>query len=305
MNKEFHGIIPALVTPFTPRDEVDTAGLRWIVGNCIKNGVHSIIVNGSLGEFTNLSTSERQTIIKTTIEEVNGKIPVIVGVGSPGTKNAVELAKEAAEMGADALLVLPPFYFQIGEDAVFAHFKTIAESVDTPMMVYNFPGTTKITMSPPLVARLAQIDGIIGIKNSYDSVTHLRELVRLTKDIKTFSVIAGLEDLLLPGLLLGARGSVSGLSNFVPQVLVEVYNKYTSGNISGAAELFNRVVVPLKVLAPPPEPISSLKIGVKLVSGKTSTMVRYPLLDAAQGTEEKMGAFLREQALIPQSQSAK
>jgi len=305
MTKEFHGIIPALVTPFTVRDEVDTAGLRWIVSNCVKNGAHSIIVNGSLGEFTNLNAAERQSIIKTVIEEVNGKIPVIVGVGSPGTKNAVELAKQAAEMGADALCVLPPFYFQVGEEAVFAHFKTIAESVDKPIMLYNFPGTTKITMSPSLVARLAQVDGIVAIKNSFDSVVHLRELVRLTKDIKTFSVIAGLEDLLLPGLMLGAKGSVSGLSNFVPQVLVEIYNRFTSGNISGAAELFNTVVVPLKVLAPAPEPISALKIGVKLVSGKTNAMVRYPLLDAAQGTEEKMGAFLRAQGLIPQPQTAK
>jgi 4-hydroxy-tetrahydrodipicolinate synthase len=305
MNKELHGIVPALVTPFTARDEVDTAGLRWIIGNCIRSGANSIIVNGSLGEFTNLNAAERRSVIDTAVDEVNGKVPLIVGVGSPGTKNAVDLAREAAELGADSLVVLPPFYFQIGEESVFAHFKTIAESVDIPIIIYNFPGTTKITISPPLVARLAQVEGIIGIKNSFDSVVHLREIVRLTKDIKTFSVLAGMEDLLLPGLLLGAKGSISGLSNFIPQVLVEVYSKYTSGNISGAAELFNRVVVPLKVLAPAPEPISALKIGVKLVSGSTTAKVRHPLLDAPQETEEKMGAFLREQALVPQPQSAK
>jgi 4-hydroxy-tetrahydrodipicolinate synthase len=294
-----------MVTPFTSRDEVDTAGLKWIVNNCIRAGAHSIIVNGSLGEFTNLSGTERSLVIRTVIEEVGGRIPVSVGVGSPGTQNAVELAREAAEMGADNLLVLPPFYFQIGEEAVFAHFKTIAESVDVPIVIYNFPGTTKITLSPSLVARLAQVDGVIGVKNSFDSVVHLRELVRLTREIKTFSVISGMEDLLLPGLLLGARGTVSGLSNFVPQTLVEIYDKFQRGDVKGAAELFNNVVVPLKVLAPAPEPISALKMGVKAVSGITTARVRYPLLDAPVGTEEKMTTFLKEKGLIAQAQPAR
>jgi len=296
--KGARGIIPALVTPFTSSDELDTEGFRWLCRNSIQNGVHGLILNGSLGEFPNLSKEERRRIIEIAVEEANGRLPVIVGVGSPSTGIAVALAKEAAELGADMLEVLPPFYYQIGDDAIFAHYKAVADAIEIPIILYNFPAATKVNLSPQLVARLAQIDGIVGIKNSVDSLIHLRELVRLTGGTQ-LTVMSGMEDYLLPGLLLGTKGTVSGLGNFVPQVLVKIYDDFMKGDVMKASDLFNRVIVPLKALAPPPEPISALKIGVKLVSGVTTAKVRYPLMDAAPGTERKMESFLRENGLLP------
>ena len=296
--KELHGVLPAMVTPFTSKDELDVNGFRWICDNAISSGVHGLIVNGSLGEFVSLRQAERQKIIEIAVETASGKLPVLVGVGNAGTGIAVELAKEAADLGADLLLVLPPFYYQAGDDALFAHYKTISDSVDIPVVIYNFPGTTKVNMNPALVAKLADAANIVGIKNSVDSLIHLRELVRLTAG-KKFSVLSGMEDYLLPGLLLGTKGTASGFSNFIPQVIVEIYEDFMKGDITKASDLFNKIVVPLKALAPPPEPISALKIGVKLVSGVTTSHVRLPMMDAPTETERRMSAILRENGLIP------
>ena len=296
--EQLHGILPALVSPFTEHNEFDKDGFRWLCRNSIEKGVHGLVLGGSLGEFPNLSNEERLTAIRIAVDEANGKIPVLAGSSSASTDEAIVLARQAKDEGADAAMILPPFYYQSTEEAVFRHYDTIAHAVDIPIVIYNFPATTKVNLSPTFVAKLAKVDGIAGIKNSVDSMVHLRELVRLTRDIRTFSVVPGMEDYLIPGLLVGAKGSVSGLSNFVPQIIVKIYEEYMKGSIKEASDLFNRVVVPLKALAPPPEPISALKIGASLV-GPVSARVRLPILDAPDGTREAMKKFLGSSGLLP------
>jgi 2-dehydro-3-deoxy-D-pentonate aldolase len=298
--KEFRGIFPALVSPFTQQGALDPVALRWLCRNCVEKEVDGLILGGSLGEFPNLTFDEKEAALRVAIDEVNGKIPILAGANSASTDESIRLAKMAKDVGADAALVLPPFYFQVTDEAVFRHFDAVAHAVDLPVMVYNFPGTTKVNLTPPFIARLAHVEGIVGVKNSVDSVIHLREIVRLTKGIKGFSVLAGMEDYLIPGLLLGAHGSVSGLSNFVPQVLVNIYRDFVAGNIAKASETFNTTIVPLKALAPPPEPISALKIGASLV-GPVGTRVRLPLLDAPAGTKESMSELLADRGLLPPS----
>jgi 4-hydroxy-tetrahydrodipicolinate synthase len=298
--RELKGIIPALVTPFTSDNTLDEDGLRWLCRNSIENGVHGIIVAGSLGEFPNLTDAERRRAVEVVVNEVDGRVPVLAGVGSPSTKRALDLVEESSKLGADFALVLPPFYYSATEETVLKHYQTIAKSATIPLILYNFPDTTKVNMSPQLVARLAELEAVMGIKNSVDSLIHLRELVRLTKNVgKSFAVLAGMEDYLIAGLLLGAKGTVSGLSNFIPQVLVEIYNKMMEGKVKEASAIYNDMIVPLKALAPPPEPIGALKVGVKLVSQKTTALVREPLHAAPGETEAGMKAFLLGARLLP------
>jgi 4-hydroxy-tetrahydrodipicolinate synthase len=295
------GVMPALVTPFTTSDDVDKTASRWLVRNAIEGGVHGVICAGSLGEFPSLTDEERQTVIKTVVDEANGKVPVIAGVGSGSTKTSIILAKEAADIGVDAIEALPPFYFNIGDEAVYQHYEKLASSVNVPVIIYNFPGTTKVTMSPALITRLAEIPNIVGIKNSVDSLLHLRQIVRSTRKIaekKPFAVLCGIEDYLLPGLLLGAKGTVSGFSNFIPKILVQIYNNCLNGKITEASDLYNRIVAPLKELAPPPEPVGALKTGASLF-GPVGTAVRLPLLDAPKDTAGKMKAILQSEGLLP------
>ena len=294
------GVMPALVTPFTKSDEIDESALRWLARNAIEGGVHGVICSGSLGEFPCLTDEERQKVIKTVVDETNGKVPVIAGVGSGSTKIAITLAREAADIGVDAIEALPPFYFNIGDEAVLTHYQKLASSANVPIIIYNFPGTTKVVMSPALIAKLAEIPNIIGIKNSVDSLIHLKQIVRNTREVskkKPFAVLCGIEDYLVPGMLLGVKGTVSGFSNFIPKVLVQMYDYCISGKVTEAAELYNRIVAPLKDLAPPPEPVGALKTGASIF-GPVNTAVRLPLLDPPKDTVAKMKAILQQEGLL-------
>src|SRR5208283_433320 len=133
------GVIPALVTPYTKTNEVDVAALRWLVRNAIESGAHGLMVVGSLGEFPNLTQAERALVIRSAVEEADGRVPIIAGIGSSSTGMAVAYAKDAAENGADFLLSLPPYYYNVGEAAVYSHYETIAAAVDLPVVLYNFP----------------------------------------------------------------------------------------------------------------------------------------------------------------------
>ncbi|HYB03061.1 MAG TPA: dihydrodipicolinate synthase family protein [Nitrososphaerales archaeon] len=299
MYKDPHGVIPALVTPFTKSDEVDERGSRWLCRNAIDSGVHAVICVGSLGEFPCLTDEERDRVIRAVVDEANGKVPVIAGVGSASTKLAILLAKKAEDLGADAVEVLAPFYYNVRDEAVFAHYEKLAGSISLPVIIYNFPGTTKVTMSAALIARLAEIPNIIAIKNSVDSLIHLKQVIWGTRHLrnKPFTVLCGIEDYLIPGLLLGAKGTVSGFGNFIPKVLVQIYEACTKGKVTEASELYNRVVAPLKELAPPPEPIGALKAGASLV-GPINTEVRLPLMDPPAGTRAKMRTILKKEGII-------
>jgi 4-hydroxy-tetrahydrodipicolinate synthase len=295
---EFKGVIPALVTPYTKSDEVDVGAIKWLVRNAIDNEVYGLMVVGSLGEFPSLTQAERALVIAAAAEEANGKVPIIAGIGSASTKMAIAFAKDAAENGADFLLALPPYYYNISDQAIYAHYESIASAVELPIILYNFPGTTKINLTPAMIAKLAQIDNIVGLKNSVDSLIHLRQVLSLMRDSKKpFSVLAGMEDYMLVGLLLGAKGTVSGLGNFIPGTLVRIYNDFMRGKVLEASELFNRVVVPLKSLAPPPEPIGALKMGASLM-GPVNTAVRAPLTAATEETRNAMKAFLEKEGLL-------
>lgn len=292
--------MPALVSPFTKSDEIDTTAMRWLTRNAIDAGVHAVICSGSLGEFPCLTDEERQTVIKTVVDEANGRVPVIAGVGSGSTKTGILLGREAADLGVDAIEALPPYYFNIGDEAVIAHYEKLASSINVPIIVYNFPGTTKVVMSPALIAKLAEIPNIIGIKNSVDSLIHLKQIIRNTREVskrKAFAVLCGIEDYLVPGMLLGAKGTVSGFSNFIPKVLVRMYENCVSGKILEAAELYNRIVAPLKDLTPPPEPVGALKTGASLF-GPVNTAVRLPLLNPPKDTAERMKSILQHEGLL-------
>jgi 4-hydroxy-tetrahydrodipicolinate synthase len=294
------GVMPALVTPFTESDEVDVEASRWLVNKAIENGVHAVICTGSLGEFPSLTDDERRIVQRTIVDEANGKVPVIAGVGSGSTKISIEIAKEAADIGVDAIEALPPYYFNIGDEAVYKHYEKLASSVNVPVFIYNFPGTTKVSMSPALVARLAEIPNIVGIKNSVDSLIHLRSIIISTREIskrKPFAVLCGIEDYLIPGILLGAKGTVSGFSNFIPSVLVKIYDNCVHGKVTEAADLYNDIVAPLKELAPPPEPVGALKTGASLF-GPVKTSIRLPLLDPPRDTAMKMKAILQRVGLL-------
>ena len=163
----FEGLMPALVTPFGEDGEIDLRATEAVVERHIEAGVDGISALGSTGEFSHLTGSERRRFAEALVGMVDGRVPLVVGVGTTGTREAVDLARHAESVGADGVLSVSPFYWKVGEEALFRHFVTVAESVEIPTLVYNFPMLTGIDLSPALVGRLAaECSSIVGIKDT-------------------------------------------------------------------------------------------------------------------------------------------
>jgi dihydrodipicolinate synthase/N-acetylneuraminate lyase len=163
----FRGLMPAMVTPFDERGEVDLVATEAVIERFIEAGVDGISPLGSTGEFSHLTGEERKRFAKEVVRIVAGRVPLVVGVGAAGTKEMVELARHAESAGADAVLVVSPFYWKIGEEALFKHFATVAESVGIPVVIYNLPMLTGIDLSPSLIARIAEeCPNAVGLKDT-------------------------------------------------------------------------------------------------------------------------------------------
>jgi 2-dehydro-3-deoxy-D-pentonate aldolase len=163
----FRGLMPAMVTPFDERGEVDLGAAEAVVERFIEAGVDGISPLGSTGEFSHLTADERKRFAEEVARIVAGRVPVVVGVGAAGTKEMVELARHAESAGADAVLVVSPFYWKIGEEALFRHFAAVAEAVGIPVVIYNLPMLTGIDLSPALIARVAtECPNVVGIKDT-------------------------------------------------------------------------------------------------------------------------------------------
>src|SRR5215210_7987076 len=202
----FSGMMPAMVTPFDERGEVDLRAAEAVVESFIEAGVNGISPLGSTGEFSHLLGEERKRFLEELIKIVAGRVPLVVGVGAAGTKETVELARHAEGAGADAVLVVSPFYWKVGEEALFRHFATVAGSVDIPVFICNLPMLTGVDLSPALIARIAvECPNVTGLK---DTVTEYFHTVGILQEVKAerpeFAVLSGWEDLILPSLLAGA-----------------------------------------------------------------------------------------------------
>ncbi|HSL00246.1 MAG TPA: 4-hydroxy-tetrahydrodipicolinate synthase [Rubrobacteraceae bacterium] len=294
----FGGLMPAMVTPFDEKGEVDLDAAEAVIERFLEAGVDGISPLGSTGEAAHLMFDERKRFAEAVVEMVGGRVPLVVGVGASGTRETVELARHAE--GADAVLVVSPFYWKVGEEALFEHFATVARSVDMPVMVYNLPMLTGIDLSPALVARLAQeCPNVVGIK---DTVTEYGHVVAVLREVKParpdFSVLSGWEDLILPSLLAGADGSICALANVAPKLFVDLVHSARDGDLTRAAELHRRVLALTALGALSDTPLGAVKLAMKKLGVPLSPTVRGPALPAPPEAEEGIEAVLEEAGLL-------
>jgi 4-hydroxy-tetrahydrodipicolinate synthase len=296
----FSGLMPAMVTPFDERGEVDLKATEAVVERFIEARVDGISPLGSTGEFSHLTADERKRFAEEVVRMVGGRVPVVVGVGATGTKEMVELARHAESAGADAVLVVSPFYWKIGEEALFRHFAAVAEAVGIPVVIYNLPMLTGIDLSPSLIGRIAtECPNVSGLKDTVTEYFHTVGVLREVKRVKPdFSVLSGWEDLILPSLLAGADGSICAFANVAPELFVNLVRSARDGDLENAAELHRRVLtlVTLGVYSDPP--MSAIKLAMNKLGVPISPAVRGPALPVPEEAHEKVEGVLREVGLL-------
>jgi 4-hydroxy-tetrahydrodipicolinate synthase len=233
--KTFRGTYTVMITPFTSGGEIDVAALCAFVDWQIAEGIHGLIPLGSTGEFLSLDDDEKELVAATVIAQAAGRVPVLIGTGAEDTREVVRLSRRAERMGADGVMIIPPFYSTPTDDEIIQHYKTVADAISLPIMVYNNPATANVDLKPALVARLAEIDNCLYIKESTLEVTRVRDIIRLCGERMTvFGGILGFES-----FVEGALGWVAVASNVLPAAMARIFSLVADdGKIAEARELY-------------------------------------------------------------------
>lgn len=220
--RRFQGVLPVLVTPMSQDESVDEPAYRQLIRRVLAARAHGVVVLGTAGEFAVLRDAEKTRALRIATDEVAGRVPVIAGTGQPGTRQAVEMTCLAKELGADCALVVPPYYYNVDQQATIRHYRTIASESGLPVLLYNIPFFTKVNLEPDTVRALAEEPGIAGIK---DSSGNLRYFQRLCQTVKSehFTVVTGSDDMLFAQLVVGGDGCISPGANLVPQWFVQLW----------------------------------------------------------------------------------
>ena len=232
--RKFPGIIPPVVTVFDSQGEIDAERSKKFIQHLIDEGVHGIFVAGSTGESSLMNMNQRKQIIDIGVEAARGKVPLFAGTGHNATRITVELSKYAQDAGADGVIVSLPHYPKPTQEALYHHYKTVAEEVNIPVFVYNWPGQYGLDIEPETVASLAKDGYIQGIKDTHDDIDHTAEIIRLTEG--KITVWVGFESRILPALCLGANGSVCTIGNIIAREVVQIYDLFQQGKIEEAAK---------------------------------------------------------------------
>ena len=234
--EDLRGVIPPIITPVDLNENVDEAGLKRVIDHVINGGVHGVFVLGSNGEFYAFDFENQKRAVEITVNHVNRRVPVYAGASAITTKACIKLAKMAEESGADALTVLTPMFIQPSEIELYNHFKTIAGSTKLPVLLYNNPGKTTNNISVKLLKKLAEIDNIVGIKNTSLDFAQTVQYIYETKHIKNFKVLAGTDYFIYATLAYGGFGCVAGTAIVAPAKAVDIYNKFVARDHRGALE---------------------------------------------------------------------
>ena len=237
--RKWEGIFSILMTAYTRSGDIDAEAMRSSIDFVIEGGVHGVVALGSVGENPYLSQKEKRRVIDIVVDEVNGRVPVVVGTGEVSTDMTIEMSRYAADAGADALMICLPIYWRIGEENILAHYSAVVRAVDKPVILYNIPSTTHLEMTPELVVKLAELEGVIGIKESIGDLDQIRAVIESTDD--EFSVFAGISRLLLDVLKIGGAGCFTPDANIFPQLVVGIYSAFKQGDIKRAEALQNEL----------------------------------------------------------------
>lgn len=288
------GSIVAIVTPMHEDGSLDLPRLRKLLDWHIAEGTDGIVIVGTTGESPTVSVEEHSELIKVAVDHVAKRIPVIAGTGGNSTSEAIELTAYAKSVGADASLLVVPYYNRPTQEGMYQHFKKIAESVDLPAILYNVPGRTVADMSNDTIIRLAGVPGIVGVKDATGNLARGTELLRRIPE--GFAVYSGDDATAMALILCGGHGNISVTANVAPKIMREMVAAALEGNTARAIELNNKVLPLHNHLFVEPNPVPLKWSMVEL--GMIESGMRLPLAPLGQAYHESMRAALRESGLL-------
>lgn len=290
----FNGSIVAIVTPFKD-GRVDEAKLKELVEFQIKNGTQGIVPCGTTGESPTLSTAEHERVIEICIQAAKKRVPIIAGTGSNSTEEAILLTQHAAAAGANAALIVSPYYNKPTQRGLYLHFKKIADSVDIPIILYNIAGRTGVNIEPSTMAQLARdCKNIVGVKEASGSLEQMQMVKHLCR--KDFILLSGDDTLTLPILAIGGIGVVSVIANIIPADVAKTIELFNKGKLKEARELSYKILPLAKAMFIETNPIP-IKKAVEIL-GLCSGEVRLPLCEMAEENSKKLKAAMKEYGLL-------
>jgi 4-hydroxy-tetrahydrodipicolinate synthase len=297
MEKEIRleGIIPAMLTPFTENGEIDVDGIKENVNFLIENGVSGIMCNGSTGEAVALTKEERIKVIKATVEAAKGRVKTIAGTGVPSTDETIKLTRDAKSAGADAVMIITPFYEIPTQEGLYKHYETIAEAVDIPIVMYNIPQHTGVEIGLDVLRRLVEIDNIVALKDSSGNLSQFAEIIRLVGD--KISVLTGCDDLLLSSFVLGSPGAILALCNIAPRLVVDLYRAVKDEKLKKAKELNYKLLSIGRAIGAPENFPAPVKEAVRIL-GRPAGPTRGPIIKVSEKEKEEIRAALKEAELL-------
>ena len=287
---KLEGIFVPHITPFKHNGEINEGALRELIQFWIQGGLSGLVPCGSNGEAPYLLREERKRVIEIVVDEVNGKVPVIAGTGAIGTKETIQLTRDAKDIGADAALIVTPFYFRHSNRELYAHYSAILEAVDIPVLVYNVPKFTGFSLEPSLVHKLAsEYDNVIGVKDSSGSLSQIAELTRLVGE--RISVLAGTADVVLPTLMLGGKGAIIAVANVAPKLCSDLYKAFKEGNFEEASRLQRRISYINEVVVRKYNQLAAIKETLN-IKGLPAGYPRKPTLPLEENEKDEIRKFL-------------
>lgn len=230
------GIIPPIITPLKENGDVNYEVLKIMVNHLIEEGVHGLFPMGTTGEFYAFDEKTYKKVLETVVEETNGRVPVYGGANHITTRGVKHLVKICEEVGVDAVSVLTPMFISQTQEELYEYFAEIAESTPLPIILYNNKPKTNVTIQPETVAKLAEIENIVAVKDSTGDMTNTAEYIRLTRGNEGFHVLMGRDTLIYAALCYGASGAIASCANVAPRIAADIYNKYMAGDFQGALE---------------------------------------------------------------------
>ena len=290
----FHGVITALLTPFK-NGEIDEERFREHIERQIEAGVDAIVPAGTTGEAATLSHAEHKRLIRIAVEQARGRVPVIAGTGSNNTAEAIELTQAAKEAGADAALLIAPYYNKPTQEGIYRHYKAVAEAVHLPQILYNVPSRTASDIQPETIARLAEIPNIVGIKDATADMGRLMDTMRLVGDKLVF--LSGDDATVLPFVACGGSGVISVASNIVPRTMQALVNAARAGDLATARQWQMRLMPLVRALFVRANPIP-VKAACAML-GWMDPELRLPLVPLDGETREGLRRVLMELADLP------